>query len=157
MGAHLYHLNFIWKNFEQNRRTFFSTIHHHHPSVTTSGPWGLEPRGWKSHGYILIEPNTFSQKAWVLCAWVLITLNWELFFRPSIHHPPSTVRHNKRALRPGTPRLEIRRLHTERAKYIQKAWVLYTWVLITLNWEGFFFFRCFSFVPAFRTLSNWLL
>ena len=64
-----------------------STIHHHppstihhHPSVTTSGPWGLEPRGWKSDGYILEEPNKFSQKLWVLYAWVLITLNWEAFF-----------------------------------------------------------------------------
>ena len=81
MRAYLYHLNFIWKNFEQNRRTFFSTINHH-PSVTTSGPKGLEPRGWTSDGYILKEPNTFSQEAWVLYAWVLITLNWEAFFFP---------------------------------------------------------------------------
>ena len=66
MGAHLYHLNFIWKNFEQNRRFFFrpSTIHHHHhhPSVTTSGPWGLEPRGWTSNGYILEETNNIPKR-----------------------------------------------------------------------------------------------
>ena len=30
IGEDLYHLNFIWKNFEQNRKTFFSNVHHHH-------------------------------------------------------------------------------------------------------------------------------
>ena len=87
MGAHLYHLNFIWKNFEQNPRTFFSTIHHHHhppppPSTVRHNKLALRPGTPRltSDGYILEEPNKFSQKAWVLYAWVLITLNWEAFF-----------------------------------------------------------------------------
>ena len=72
--------------------TFFISTHHSstitytHPFVNRSGPWGLEPRDWTSDGYIPEEPNEFSKKAWVLLAWVLISLNWEAFFRSGFPH-----------------------------------------------------------------------
>ena len=94
MGAHLYHLNFIWKNFEQNRRTFFSTNHYHHH-----------------------------------------------------HHPPPppSVRHNKRALRPGTPRLERTRKSGLRLFYF----LFFFFFFFTFSFFLFLFLFSFSFSFCF--------
>ena len=51
--AHLYHLNFIWKKFEQNPRTFLGPITHHPSPITTH-----HPSPPVRHNYIIKHANT---------------------------------------------------------------------------------------------------